>query len=482
MNVYFPRRAGKLEPGAQGRIEVSGYSGWECLARWHAGSAVANASDEGDESATMTKRLAITPAIGLFAGLSVVSYGAANMLLNGVHGTSRATTNTCSSAAPASPAPTASTGGTSPLMFPRTRPVSHISGGARHPASMPVLLAAVRFASAQTTPSPPSTQPSQSPSPPVLPQPSPAASAAPTTAQPQPAPAQSTSSTQQINPGGTLKSPIATPTPTPTSTSTPTPTSTATSTPTPTSTSTTPPPGTLCLRVQTLDNVRSVDPHTTVRYAIWVSLSGTSGTAKVTLSASPSSVSPTFSVCPSSGGSSCKIGLSAGQNVQLRAKLKAPGRSHHHVTLTAKATSAQASKSASASATVDINRASAGGNSSSSSQNAGDGTTFPFSPLSPASLPSGTVVPGVGIQPTGDLGSAFPQVSPSPSASGAAAASHGRSTKAINLSAGLPLNMRLIGGQIIGLAALAAAVTIAVARLSLRRQPQAPDGDGPDKS
>jgi hypothetical protein len=42
--------------------------------------------------------------------------------------------------------------------------------------------------------------------------------------------------------------------------------------------------------------------------------------------------------------------------------------------------------------------------------------------------------------------------------------------------------MRLIGGQIIGLAALAAAVTIAVARLSLRRQPQAPDGDGPDKS
>ena len=39
------------------------------------------------------------------------------------------------------------------------------------------------------------------------------------------------------------------------------------------------------------------------------------------------------------------------------------------------------------------------------------------------------------------------------------------------MSAGLPLDVRLIGGQIIGLAVLAAAVTIAVARLSLRRQP-----------
>jgi hypothetical protein len=432
----------------------------------------------------MTKRLAITPAIGLFAGLSVVSYGAVNMLLSGVHETRQATTSACSSAAPASPAPTASSAGTRPEMLPRTRTASHVSGRAQRRASMPVLLAnAVRLAPAETTPSPPSTQPSQTASPPVLPQPSPAASAAPPTALPQPAPAQSTSGQQQINPGGTLKSPIATPTSTPTSTSTPTPTSTAT--PTPTSTSTTPPPGTLCLRVQTLDNVSSVDPHTTVRYAIWVWLSsGTNGTAKVTLSASPSSVTPTFSVCPSSGTSNCKVGLSAGQNVQLRAKLKAPGRSHHHVTLTATATSAQASKSASASVTVDINRKSAGGDSSSSSQtqNAGDGTTLPFSPLSPASLPSGTVVPGVGIQPTGDLGSAFPQVSPSPSASGAAATSHGRSTKAINLSAGLPLNMRLIGGQVIGLAALAAAVTIAVARLSLRKQPQAPGEDGPGKS
>jgi len=38
------------------------------------------------------------------------------------------------------------------------------------------------------------------------------------------------------------------------------------------------------------------------------------------------------------------------------------------------------------------------------------------------------------------------------------------------VSASFPLDTRLVGGQIIGLAVLAAAVIIAVARLSLRRQ------------
>jgi hypothetical protein len=38
------------------------------------------------------------------------------------------------------------------------------------------------------------------------------------------------------------------------------------------------------------------------------------------------------------------------------------------------------------------------------------------------------------------------------------------------MSASFPLETRLVGGQIIGLAVLAAAVTIAVARLTLRKQ------------
>jgi hypothetical protein len=128
---------------------------------------------------------------------------------------------------------------------------------------------------------------------------------------------------------------------------------------------------------------------------------------------------------------------------------------------------------------VDIKRKKSSDNDSSSqTQNAGDGGTIP-----PNDLPTGTVpgIAGLGVQPTGDLGSAFPQVSPSPSAAGATAG-HGHSTKTIDLSAGLPLDVRLIGGQVIGLAVLAAAVTIAVARLSLRKQPQPPGEDGSGKS
>src|SRR5262249_20763214 len=142
-----------------------------------------------------------------------------------------------------------------------------------------------------------------------------------------------------------------------------------------------------------------------------------------------------------------------------------------------------ASNSASASATVDINRKKRSDNSSSSqTQNAGDGGTIPPTYLPTGTVPGAAGLAGLGVQPAGNLGSAFPQASPSPSASGPAAANHGHSTKTIDLSAGLPLDVRLIGGQVIGLAVLAAAVTIAVARLSLRRQPQPPGKDGPGSS
>ena len=426
----------------------------------------------------MTKRLVLTPAVGLFAGLSVVSYGAVSMMLTGVHGTRQASSNTCASSSPASPTPSATTKAL-------TRPAALTGARAQRPAGMPVLLAyaahlgkhngtpalagqgsveaqgnqaagttsvsQTQTASQSSAPLP-SSQPSPSVAPP-LPQPSPGSSAGPEPGGlPQPAPAKS--SAKPLTPGGTLKSPIATPT------GTPTPTPTPTTTPT-----TSPPPGTLCLKMQTLDGVSAVDPHTKVRYAIFVWLTSGSGNVKVTLSTKPNSLSPAFSVCAASGTSKCTASLNAGQQVELQAKLAAPDRPTKRFILTATATSSQASNSATASATVDIKPKNPSP-SSSPTPNAGDGGTLP-----PAGgLPSGTTIPGLGIQPTGDLGSAFPQVSPSPSAS-AAASQHAHETKTIDLSAGLPLDVRLIGGQVIGLAVLAAAVTIAVARLSLRRQP-----------
>jgi len=219
------------------------------------------------------------------------------------------------------------------------------------------------------------------------------------------------------------------------------------------------------MTMQTLNNRSAADPHTEIGYAIRVWLS-TDGSAKITLSAKPSSVSATFSVCVPSGKSKCTVSLTAGRKVEVQAELAAPDRPAKRVVLTATATSSQASNSATASATVNIKPKNPSP-SSSPTPNAGDGGTLPPA----AGLPSGTTIPGLGVQPTGDLGSAFPQVSPSPSASAGAASSQGDTTKSIDLSAGLPLTVRLIGGQIIGLAVLAAAVTIAVARLSLRRQP-----------
>ena len=427
----------------------------------------------------MTKRLALTPAVGLFAGLSVVSYGAVSMLLTGVHGARQASSNPCASSATSSPTATATTKAL-------TRPAAHRGARAQHPAGMPVLLAyavplsrhngtqapagqgsvaaqgnqAAGTASAsqavsQSTAPLPSSQPSPSASPPPLPQPSPGSSAGPQPGGlPQPGPAKSTKS-KPLTPGGTLKSPNATPTATPTTTTTPTPT------PTPTKS---PPPGTLCIKMQTLDGVSAVDPGTKVRYAIWVWLTSGTGNVKVTLSAKPKSVSPAFSVCATSGTTKCTTSVSTGQ-VELQAKVAAPDRPTKRFILTATATSSQASNSATASATVNIKPKNPSP-SSSPTPNAGDGGTLPPA----AGLPSGTTIPGLGVQPSGDLGSAFPQVSPSPSVS-ASAAQHGHGTQTLDLSAGLPLDVRLIGGQVIGLAVLAAAVTIAVARLSLRRQP-----------
>jgi hypothetical protein len=68
--------------------------------------------------------------------------------------------------------------------------------------------------------------------------------------------------------------------------------------------------------------------------------------------------------------------------------------------------------------------------------------------------------------PVDDPSLAFPQVTPSPTPSPSPAQVP---IRVADVSTSFPLDTRLVGGQIIGLAVLAAAVTIAVARLSLRK-------------
>jgi len=193
-----------------------------------------------------------------------------------------------------------------------------------------------------------------------------------------------------------------------------------------------------------------------------------SGSAKVSITAKPGKLAPSFTVCASPGGTSCSVALTAGaQPVQLRAAVAVPqNAAGTTITLTATGTSPQAA-AASASGSVPVAAASAP-----STTPAGTATTPGVGVLAPGALPGANlplgVLPSAGLpalpNPT-DPSLAFPEVSPSPDPTPAPSA-----IQASEVSASFPLDTRLVGGQIIGLAVLAAAVTIAVARLSIRKQ------------
>jgi len=312
------------------------------------------------------------------------------------------------------------------------------------------------------------------------------ASAAPVAANPCAArlTAVSASTTSPAASPSSASSAAASPTPTPSSASTaPTPSSSSPTpsspTPSPSSSSPTPSPSssspspspspsssdTLCLTVQAV--AASVKPGGQARYAVWVWLAGTvNGTAKVSISAAPGKLAPSFTVCPATGGSSCSVALTAGQAVQLRAAVAVPQKAAGgHLTLTATGTSAQSAASATASGSVSVTAAAPA--SSTGTPTAGLTPSGVGAQLPGTSLPEG-VLPSARLpllpSPATDPSLAFPQVTPSPDPSPAATP-----IKVSEVSASFPLSTRLVGGQIIGLAVLAAAITIAVARLSLRK-------------
>ena len=74
----------------------------------------------------------------------------------------------------------------------------------------------------------------------------------------------------------------------------------------------------------------------------------------------------------------------------------------------------------------------------------------------------------------------FPTVTPQPSPPSKSTRAR-KPTRVVQASSAVPLDSRLIGGQLAGLAVLAAAITMVVARLSLRTA-QAPAGSGTDGS
>lgn len=185
---------------------------------------------------------------------------------------------------------------------------------------------------------------------------------------------------------------------------------------------------------------------------------------------------PHFTVCPGSRGAACSIGtLSTGRADELQATAwvgrKATGG--EQVELSASASGSNA-RSYNASGSVQVVLAPPTHPAPTSSAAPTTTVTLP-----PVTLPP---VPGSSV---GAPGGIFPTVSPGSSSSsgtggvGFPSVKKQSRTRVATAAAVVPLDPRLIGGQLAGLAVLAGAIAIAIARLSLRKpKPQS----GPEDS
>jgi len=224
----------------------------------------------------------------------------------------------------------------------------------------------------------------------------------------------------------------------------------------------------LCVMVQTYPSSKTtVTAGDTASFVVWVwSTGATSSNVSVVASLSSTSFlgAPSFAICPSASGATCKIAsLPVGQVYELLASVpvstSAPEATP--VALTAQA-SASGALSFSASATEVVAAASTAASLPSSSSE--------VPPL--LSLPP---IPGTSVSPV-NPSQLFPTVNPS-SGSGTLSLPGARSRSGVHatvVSSAVPIDTRLIGAQLIGLAVLAGAVTIAIMRMSLRRRPQIP--------
>jgi hypothetical protein len=239
----------------------------------------------------------------------------------------------------------------------------------------------------------------------------------------------------------------------------------------------------LCVSVQPFSSRARVRRGRTATYAVWV-WSTHGSTKAVTVTAAVRQVkgaaAPRFSVCPAATGATCTLGnLPQGQadELQVRVAVRKDAKPGDHVTLVAKA-KAKDAISFSASGSVRIV----------SPPKPAPSTTSPApstSPLPPLFTFPAPAVPdplSTGTDPSGLFPTVSPQATAGPAArSSAASHKNARRIRATAVSDTLPLNMRLIGGQLAGLVVLAAAIAIAITRLSLRPQRPEDSKDPPGK-
>jgi hypothetical protein len=236
-----------------------------------------------------------------------------------------------------------------------------------------------------------------------------------------------------------------------------------------------------------------VHPGGTASYAIWVwPAGGAASGITVTISGKAASkdVTPKFTVCPTASGRTCKVGgIAKGTSDELQATAAVPSgtAAGKDVTLTATAKASDATAPPAADAAIKITAKPSSKHSSPSptptpsssstdTTGSGLGATLPpgILPTVPLGVTTGAVVPELPGPTTsaGSPGGLFPTVSPQPSASPSpysAVLPNARNIRVADAAATFPFSTRLIGGELVGLAVLAAALAIAIVRFSLRR-------------
>lgn len=399
----------------------------------------------------MRNRHAGSARLGALAGTAVLSCGLVSVLLAGTR------------AAPAQAAKNPCANRPAAVTVASARNASQDTGIALVASVSDRSNSATPTSSASLTPGPSPNNSTSSPSN------SPSPSASPSKSSSGPSPATSpTPAKSSPSPNKSTPLPTKSPSPSPSKSKSPSPS------PSPTPNRKT---AHLCVSVQPFSSKAQVHPGGTATYVIWV-WSTRADAKAVTIDAAIRHVkrvgAPRFTVCPSRSGATCALGdLPRGRADELKVRVKVHKAAHpgRHVTLTAKAR-AKGATSVSAAGSVKIVSTRAPATPAATPPP----STPPVPPLPP--IPPLPAASAGGTSPAGLFPTVSPQPSTSPpSASTAVGRRHSRAIKATSAADTLPLNPRLIGGQLAGLVVLAAAITIAIARLSLR--PQRPeDGNG----
>jgi hypothetical protein len=209
----------------------------------------------------------------------------------------------------------------------------------------------------------------------------------------------------------------------------------------------------------------TVHPGATASYKIFVWSTGAeSDQASVTVRIKKVAdvAAPAFSVCSQPSGDVCTVGdllTSQSEELVAGAKVGTSASAGEKITLTATVRATKAT-SFHAKDTIDVVASNSTSGSTSTSGDAGD--TLPGTSVS--TPPDGGLTSPVDTNPAG----LFPTISPT--SSKAKTAKNQTANDAAIVSSTLPLDSRLIGGQLAGLAVLAAAIAIAIVRLSLRTE------------